>query len=188
MTPVLAYHTALEFHGKAHSVWNEFFFLTGKDIRSLTFRGSKFKAVRFPKALVREGREFFAVDQAERIGLSLRVTSLERTLVDVLDRPALGGGWEEIWRSLESVEFFDIDKIVDYTVLLTNSSTAAKVGFYLERHQRELMVDDTHLDRLRGHVPKQPTYMVRNATGILVKQWNLLVPSQVLDRSWEEIS
>ena len=97
---VLAYHTALEFHGKAHSVWNEFFFLTGKDIRSLTFRGSKFKAVRFPKALVREGREFFAVDQAERIGLSLRVTSLERTLVDV-SGPT--GTWRWLGRNLEVI-------------------------------------------------------------------------------------
>jgi predicted transcriptional regulator of viral defense system len=109
-------------------------------------------------------------------------------MVDVLDRPALGGGWEEIWRSLESVEFFDMDRVVDYALLLENSSTAAKVGFYLESHQQELMVDDTHLDRLRRHAPKQPTYMVRQTKGRLVTKWNLVVPSQVLDRSWEEIT
>ncbi len=118
----------------------------------------------------------------------MRVTSLERTLVDVLDRPDLGGGWEEIWRSLESVEFFDLDKVVGYTLLLANSTTAAKVGFYLESHGRELMVDDSHLDRLRRHAPKRPTYMIRNAGGRLAKEWNLLVPSQVLDRSWEDIT
>ena len=31
-----------------------------------------------------------------------------------------------MWRSLESVEFLGIDKIVDFTLLLANSSTAAK--------------------------------------------------------------
>ena len=36
------------------------------------------------------------------------------------------------------------------------------------------------------HVAKKPTYMETNTTGRLVKQWNLVVPSQVLDRSWEE--
>ena len=185
---VIAYHTALEFHGKAHSVREELLFLTGKAIRPLSFRGYEFRGVRFPNALVKEKQESFAVDTAERAGLPVRVTSLERTLVDVLDRPSLGGGWEEIWRSLESVEFFNVDRVLDYTLLLENSSTAAKVGFYLEQHQKELMVDDAHLDRLRRHVPKQPTYMVRNAKGRLVKQWNLVVPSQVFDRAWEEIS
>jgi predicted transcriptional regulator of viral defense system len=47
--------------------------------------------------------------EVSRSGLSLNVTTFERTLVDVLDAPRHGGGWEEIWRSLESVEFFDID-------------------------------------------------------------------------------
>jgi len=40
----------------------------------------------------------FAVSIAERSGQSLRVATLERTLVDVLDRPELSGSWEEIWR------------------------------------------------------------------------------------------
>lgn len=31
--------------------------------------------------------------------MELRVASLERTLVDVLDRPDLAGSWEEVWRS-----------------------------------------------------------------------------------------
>jgi predicted transcriptional regulator of viral defense system len=185
---VIAYHTALEFYGKAHSVREEFLFLTSRAIRPVIFRGYEFRGVRFPNALVKKKQEFFAVDTAERVGLPMRVTSLERTLVDILDRPALGGGWEEIWRSMEGVEFFDLDEVVDYALLLENSSTAAKVGFYLEQRQKELMVGDAHLKRLRDNIPKQPTYMARNTKGRLVRDWNLVVPSQVLDRSWEEIS
>jgi predicted transcriptional regulator of viral defense system len=185
---VLGYHTALEFLGKAHSVQERFVFLTSKAIRPVNFRGYEFRGVRFPNALVKRNQEFFAVDKAERAGLPVRVTSLERILVDILDRPDLGGGWEEIWRSLESVEFFDTDKVVDYTLLLDNASTAAKVGLYLEQHQKDLMVDDAHLDRLRQCIPKQPTYMARNSKGRLVRDWNLVVPSQVLERAWEEIS
>ena len=43
------------------------------------------------------------------------------------------GGWKEIWRSLESVEFFDLDAVTDYLFKLASSVTVAKVGFYLER-------------------------------------------------------
>ena len=70
-----------------------------------------------------------------------RLTSLDRTLVDVLHRPDLAGGWEEVWRSLESVEYFDLDSVLEYALLLENATTAAKVGFFLEQHREPLMVE-----------------------------------------------
>lgn len=185
---VIAYHTALEFYGRAHSVQEKFVFLTRKASRPLNFRGYEFRGVRFPNALARLNQELFAVNETERAGCSISVTSLERTLVDVLDRPDLGGGWEEIWRSLESIQFFNLDKLLDYTLFLNNASTASKVGLYLEQRQHELMVNKTHLDRLRPHISKQPTYMTRGSKGRLVKKWNLVVPLQVIDRLWEEVS
>ena len=183
---VLAYHTALQFFGKAHSVREEMIFLTGKAIRPMTFRGYEYRGVAFPKPLVDKKQELFAVNVVERTGIAIKITSLERTLVDLLDRPVFGGGWEEIWRSLESVEFFDIDTIIDYTRLLGNATIAAKVGFYLEQHRNELMVEDKHLRRLQEYCPKQPTYMSRNVRGRLIKKWNLVISEQILDRSREE--
>ena len=114
LTPdsVLAHHTALEFHGRAYSVWQQLTYLASRPLVRLAFRSHVYRGSRFPEALVRSGKEHFGVTTMDRAGLSLRVTSLERTLVDVLDRPHRSGGWEEIWRSLESVEFFDLETIV----------------------------------------------------------------------------
>lgn len=186
---VLAYHTALEFHGKAYSAFHEFYYLTALATRTFQFAGETFKRVAFPKELVRKGQEHFGLELAERAGLQVRVTGLERTMVDVLSRPALGGGWEELWRSLESVEYFDLDQIVDYAVLLGNATTVAKVGLYLEQHAEVLMVDESYLDRLRSHAPRKPHYMERSARepGRLVDSWNLVVPVRILERSWEEV-
>ena len=127
---VLAYHTALSFHGRAHSVAERFVFLTATRSRPLAFRTWQFRPVSFTKALCRAHEEFFAVQETERSGLPVRVTTLERTLVDVLDRPDLGGGWEEIWRSLGTVEFFNLDRVIEYATLMDNATTAAKVGFF----------------------------------------------------------
>ena len=71
----------------------------------------------------------------------------------------MAGGWEEIWRSLESVEFFDLDQVIEYTRLLENSTTAAKVGFFLEQHREALMVEEGHLDSLRKLCPRHPHYL-----------------------------
>ncbi len=186
----LGYHTALEFHGRAYSVYEHFLYLTAHSPRPVVFRWFRFRGVPFPKQLRKKNEEDFGIAVAERAGLDVRVTSLERTLVDVLDRPNLGGSWEEIWRSLESVDFFAIDKVVKYALLLENASTAAKVGFFLEEHRESLMVEESHLKPLRELRPRQPHYLDRahRKDGRLVKDWNLVVPTAVLERSWAEVT
>lgn len=187
---VLAYHSALEFHGRAYSSFNEVQFQTAHAVRPAAFRRWRFRAVRFPKALLAAGEPFFGVESHDRAGEKVRVAGLERTLVDVLDRPDLGGGWEEVWRSLEMVEFFDIDQVVAYALLLGNATTAGKTGWFLEQHRESLMVEDRHLQPLRECRPQQPRYINRSDTGPtrLVAEWNLVVPEALAERRWEEVA
>ncbi|MBN1627889.1 MAG: transcriptional regulator [Deltaproteobacteria bacterium] len=186
---VLAYHTALELQGKAYTVQENFFYLTGSAARPLNFRGQRYRGVAFPKKLMKEHQESFGVVKVERTGIDVKVTSLERTLVDALDRPSLCGTWEEIWKSLEMVEFFDLDKVVEYTAHLGNATTAAKVGFFLEQHRESLMPDDKHLDRLMSMKPVKPHYMVYKGRkpGRFLKRWNLVAPDEIVERRWEEM-
>lgn len=185
---VLAYHTALEFHGRAYSThWRLVYVSTSKSL-PLTFQSHEFRGVPVPPPLLEKGEEMFGVTCHNRSGVELRVTSHERTLVDALDRPDLTGSWEEIWRSLESVEFFDLDQVIAYACLLENATTAAKVGFFLEQHREPLMVQETHLDALRKISPEQPHYLVRGRRKNCqwVKGWNLMIPAEILNQSWEE--
>jgi predicted transcriptional regulator of viral defense system len=169
-------------------------FLSARKVRRFAFHGQYFQAVPFPQALVRRSAERFGVRRIDRLGVDVDVSSLERTLVDSLDRPDLSGGWEEVWRSLESVPYFDLDEVVEYVALLDNATTAARVGFFLEQHQEPLAVDQSYLTRLRALRPKGKHYMDRAAArmngprqpGRLVPEWNLVVPLDILQRSWEE--
>lgn len=186
---VLAYHTALEFYGKAYSAYERFYYVSEKKSLPVTFRTLEFRCVLVPKALLAKSKKDFAVNQAERAGLPIKVTSLERTLVDMLDRPDLGGNWEEIWRSLETVEFFNLDKVVEYALLLGNATTIAKVGFFLDQHREVLMVEEVHLRALRASKPQKAHYMARlgKPPGRFVADWNLIVPTEILERSWAEM-
>ena len=192
LTPdaVLSHHTALEFHGRAYSVWHHFIYSAERPAETLIFRDQVFRGTKFPQALVRSGAEYRGVLTTERFGMSLRVASLERTLVDVLDRPDLAGGWEEVWRSLEAVEFFDLDEVVEYALLLGNETTAARVGFFLDCNRELLMVEEHHLKALRDCRPGQPHYLDRSRRGggKLVAEWNLVVPAEVLTQSWTDVA
>jgi predicted transcriptional regulator of viral defense system len=186
---VLAYHTALEFHGKAYSVYTRLYYVSTSKSLPLKFQAHEFVRAAVPHPLRAKGKEMFGITSYKRSGVELRVTNLERTLVDVLDRPDLTGSWEEIWRSLESVEFFDLDQIIEYVFLLENATTAAKVGFFLQQHRETLIVEDTHLNPLRKMRPRQPHYFIRGKRKGCrwVKDWNLLVPVEILNKSWGEV-
>lgn len=184
---VLAYHTALEAHGYAQSLFERLYFLTTSKTKPVTFRQRHFVPV-LPSATLRRKKKALTLStEVERRGLSCRVTTVERTLVDVLDRPDLAGGFEEVWRSLSSVPLFDLNVVVDYVRLCGQATLAAKVGFFLERHQAALGVPRTVLERLRRMRPKQPHYLDRKLGGRMAPGWNLMVPAPVLAGEWERV-
>jgi predicted transcriptional regulator of viral defense system len=184
---VVAYHAALQFHGKTYSVWHRFAVLAQVVLRGFSFQGSEFIRIPHPnpfRSSADLGGGFVSEPYA---GGEVRVTTLERTLVDVLDAPELGGGWEEVWRSLEMVEYFDLDAVVGHALALGSALTTARVGLFLEQHRERLFVEEVHLARLRQHAPRQPRYLDgTREPGRLVKPWNLVVPERVLHRTWEE--
>jgi predicted transcriptional regulator of viral defense system len=185
---VLAYHTALELHGKAYSVFERFTYASNRPLSLIIIGGRQFKGVRFPEALARKNATAFNVMEVGRSGMAVSVTGLERTFVDVLNRPDMAGSWEEIWRSLEMIEYFDLDKVVAYVDLLDNATTAAKVGFFLEQHRESLVLEDSHLKVFRERRPRRPHYLERSRrkNGRFVAAWNLIVPEEVYERSWGE--
>lgn len=187
---VIAYHAALQCHGRSYSLFRRYTFLTATKAKPFQFRGAEFVPVPVPAALRHLPDFGGGIGSVNRTGLPVRVTTYERTLVDVLDSPRHGGGWEEIWRSLESVEFFDIEAVTDYALKLANKVTIAKVGFFLEQHRERLMIEDDHLQQLLAHAPRQPMYLERGKreSGKLVKGWNLIVPEYVLNRRWAEVA
>ncbi|MCE5293359.1 MAG: hypothetical protein LLF94_01935 [Chlamydiales bacterium] len=186
---ILGYRTALDFFGNLHSVQNEFIYLSQKHKNSpFIFQDASYRAVSIPIALENSKQICFAVKTIDRLGQKIKITSLERTIVDVLDRPYLCGSWEEIWLSLESIEYLNLDEVVQYALLLGNATTVAKVGYYLENHKNELMVSDFYLSQLAKHIPKTASYLDKKHKGpqVLMSNWNLFVPNSLHNRKWEE--
>jgi predicted transcriptional regulator of viral defense system len=186
---VVAYHAALQYHGKAYSLWSRFHYLTRGRQRRFVFRDQEFVPVQVPAAFRARPDLGGGIAEHRHAGGVVRVTTLERSLVDVLDAPDRSGGWEEVWRSLEMVEFFDLDAVLACTRARGSALTAARVGFFLEQHRDALMVEAHHLEAYRDLTPAQPRYLDSGREpGKLVKGWNLVVPERVLTRSWAEVS
>jgi len=186
---IVSHHAALQFHGRAYSMWNQVTFFTRRHTRPFRFGGTDFVPIRPPKAISNLPDMGGSVDLVMSAGGKVRVTTCERAMVDVLHAPARGGSWEEIWRSLEMVEFFDLDVVVSYALALDSAMTVARVGFFLEQHRDLLFVEATHLKKLAEHGPKQERYLDSSReSGRLLHPWNLIVPDRVLHRTWDEMA
>lgn len=183
---VLGYHTALELHGIAYSVFNRFMFLTAQKSKPFEFQTHWFQSVMIPKALKTQSE--IGVATIERQGVTLRVTTPERTFVDVIDRVSLSGGWEEVVRSINNMAVLNVDEVVHYCLLLDNRHLASKVGFFLEQRKGAFTVEPQQLQLLQARIPETPQCLTgtHHETCRLVKKWNLMVPDSVLNQSWEE--
>jgi len=173
-----AYHTALEVHGSAQSLFERFHFVTWTGVKAVTYHGRDLVPVRPRAPLAPDGGEGW-IETVERDGLELRVTSLERTAVDVLDRPDLAGGVEEVWRSLAGLPAIDPVALLDYVLALKSARVAARVGFFLESRRDELAVPAYTLAALQDLLPRHPVHMERALGGRLNRRWRVIVPAEL---------
>lgn len=180
---VLAFHSAFWIHQVAYSTSHIIYYLTRQRTRPrFQFQGNLYVPVH-PSSTLRKSKNDFGVTNIDREGVKIRVTALERTLVDVLHKPLYGGNLEEVWQSLNSISYLNIDQVIEYTKLLKNSSIAAKVGFFLESRQEQLRVSPEQLDKLRKARPKSAQYFQRKSDEPqkLITNWNLIVPKYLLE-------
>ena len=181
---VLAYHTALEFHGAAYTDFNTHTFITCHRIVDFSYNSQDYRPLHR-----RQFKRDNFVNSRTMLGVEVVVTSLERTLVDVLDKPELSGGWEEVYRSLERIVIFDVSKSIDYALSLNKASIIGKLGYFLEGRPDYNEIDPSLINRLLPHIPKNHYYIDRNSTlskGTLIKKWNIIVPNYLHEKQWEE--
>lgn len=184
----ISHHAALQFHGRAYSMWSQVTFLTTYATRGFRFGPVEYVPVRPTEQVAELPDMGGGVERVPIGGGTVRVSTCERAMVDVLHSPTLGGGWEEIFRSLSMVEFFDLEAVITYTLALDSAVTAARVGYFLSSHRERLFVEEAHLARLAKHAPRQARYLdTARDPGRLVHPWNLIVPEWVLDARWEEV-
>lgn len=178
---VFSHHSAFELLGAAHSVWNVVTVVTGARRRPLDLERGRIHFLARPAPLVRANRLDLGVRTVDRSGQTLRVTGLERTLVDSFREPAHAGGVVELVESASGLAVLDLKLLWRVLSAYGEKGLFAGVGWLLERQQRDLFVPDTFLARLEKRRPRSPHYLLRGERGgRLVRRWNLILPEALV--------
>ena len=185
---VVAYHSALELHGYAYSEWNHVQVVTAGEPGMHKATGFVCRFVSPPRGS--SGPQDALVDgvtSVDRLGLDVKVTTVERTIADLFDRHDLAGGAEELFNSLDLIVRVDADALVRHTRSRGNAAAAGALGFWLEREREQLAVPERVLGELRTLAPTGLRYALgaKPGAGKTAIGWNVILPADVLERRFE---
>lgn len=171
----LAYHSALEIHGVANSAIYNIVYITSPN----QFRHFKYEGVRYRwiprKHLTGTEKTIWSTAQ-------IIVTDRERTIIDCIDRLDLAGGLEEAFKSLSSMTNVNFDRLYHHAKNEQKKVLFHKLGFFLSLKQiREgWNIDDQKLNKIKQNLSSKIYYFeAYRGEGKLVKEWNLIVPSDI---------
>ncbi len=175
---VLAFHSALEFHGNANQVFQTVYYLSARPGRDVVYAGITYHCVAPPKQLVRAGKQEVEVKTSPS---GVRVTTRERSLVDCLLYLDYSGGVEELDKCLAMFPSFGFEAALDYLRLLKSPWLYARLGFLLDRQADKLYFKEKWRDLFLKHVPKSVVYLGRKRPGYRwVPTWSLMVPPSLV--------
>lgn len=116
----VAYHSALEYHGLATQVYSDVHIVNKSNYSPIVIDGLEY--------------QFFHNEYQEGIMsinryAPIRVTELERTLVDVVDRILLSGGLEEVYMAFSMINYLHEEKLLYHLSHYGKKVLYKKIGF-----------------------------------------------------------
>jgi predicted transcriptional regulator of viral defense system len=174
---VVAFHSALEWHGVANQVFQTVYYLSARARKDVIFDSITYRRVTPPGALSRARHQHFQVTLGDDHVL---VTERERSFVDCLMFLDYSGGVEELDKSLAMFPSFDFDAALEYLQVLRQPWLYSRLGFLLDRHAEKLFFRKEQRQKFLRHLPAGVAYLGGKRPGNRwVSQWKLMVPESL---------
>lgn len=171
-TACVSYHSAMEYYGFANQVFYEM------QVASET----KFNNFDF------DGISYTYQKQNQTVGIvsppadtRIRVTDIERTIIDCANHIDLCGGIEELLQCLRLITYVDENKLTVYLKAFNNKSLCKKVGFIMELFATQLHISQEFLRFCQDGSKGTVAYLTDNRGNCQYnKKWNLYIPKNIV--------
>ncbi|MCL2073741.1 MAG: hypothetical protein FWH18_07465 [Marinilabiliaceae bacterium] len=168
----IAYHTALEYHGLAHQVFYRLYVSSNQSFRNFDYDGIEYV---FCRATSEMGVVHPVTDNR------VRVTDLERTIVDCVNRIDLCGGLDELIQCLAITTYVNERKLLEYLNCFDKQFLYQKTGFILAYFQKEMKLSDDFFAFCRSKVGKSTRYLTDSGSSdTFFSEWKLCAPANIL--------
>jgi len=170
----ISHHTAFEYYGMANQVYYELYVSSNIRFRSFVFDGISYKRV---ASKTNEG--VIEPKNSDKI----KVTDLERTVVDSIKDFEKIGGFEELLNCLSSVHYLDEEKLKIYLDIYNIQGLYQKVGYLLANYMNEMQLTKSFIDYCNSKIGNSTRYLVKEVMteGVYNREWKLIVPEGLFE-------
>ena len=170
----VCYHSALEFYGVANQVFHTV--TVGSESRFNPFTFLDIDYIR------KQPKNYFGV--ADVMQGSLRITTIERTIIDCIDDIDAGGGIDELLDALNQIHILDEQKLLGALDAYNCILLYQKAGYILQHYQNQFGLTDAFFDECKRHLTKQVKYFLKDEYGEVEynSEWQLMAPKNLISR------
>jgi predicted transcriptional regulator of viral defense system len=170
--------TATAYHGLSPPTTEPVYIVTTQIRPHVDIRGISYRFIRVLP------RKFYGYETVRINGVDVHMADKEKAMVDCLEKTKYAGGLIEVFGLLKkNIHTLDIQKLVDYTVLMGTSALIQRLGYLLD--QLDVSFDEEFLQSyslsVPTHLDPSPTYEGRSKRD---EKWNLMinVPETVFEK------
>lgn len=133
-TAYISHHSAFEYYGLANQVFYELYVSSESKFNAFEFDYVTYKYVasRMKEGIV-EGKNTTGV----------RITDLERTVIDSIRDYNKIGGFEEVLNCLKGIHYLDETKLLKYLSINNTKALYQRVGYLLQHYQKEMQLSNS---------------------------------------------
>lgn len=170
----VCYHSALEYYGVANQVFNVVTVGSNKRFNSFDFDDIEY---------VRKPAKHF-VQVMNIVTAGVRITSLERTIIDCINDMDEAGGIEEILNALDQIRVLDEGKLLETLDAYNSVFLFQKTGYILEQFKDKLYLSDAFFEKCKSRLTNQVKYVLQDEYNDISfnSKWKLMAPTNLKSR------
>lgn len=178
-TAYISHHTAFEFYGLTNQVYYEVYVSSQSKFREFKFDNIVYKYI---PSKSQDG----VVKPFNHPGV--RITDIERTVIDSIQDFSRIGGLEELLNSLRNVSYLDEEKLRHYLMLYNLKILYQKTGYLLEKLKTVLNISEEFISFCQSKIGKSSRYLSIDqfSNEQYVKKWQLIVPEMSNNDAFKE--
>jgi predicted transcriptional regulator of viral defense system len=168
----LSYHSALEYYGLANQVFHELYVSSEERFNNFEYEGISYT---YCLSGISHGVVNPPMDSM------IKVTDLERTVVDCIDSINRSGGLEELVVCFSLITYLKEEQLLTYLETYRKQFLFQKAGFILSYFQKEMKLSDNFFKECRQRIGKSVRYLTdANESNSYHKEWKLYAPENIL--------
>ncbi len=173
-TAYISHHSAFEYYGLANQVFYEVYVSSETRFNHFEYENVTYKCL---ASRMQQG----VVEAKNTTGV--RITDMERTVIDSIRDFNKIGGFENLLNCLEGIHYVDEKKLKGYLDIYNTQGLYQRAGYLLDHYRNEIQLSKEFIEYCKSKTGKSKSYLLIDLKkeSHYNREWKLMVPDGLFE-------